>query len=353
MNTKLFAMALGMAVLASCGEKKADEAAVAADAGKPQVKLAVVQSESVPQTETYTATVESDIKNNITPNMALRIENILVEVGDRVSKGQCVVKLDESNLTQLKLQIENQKLVINNTKTDFNRIEELYKIGGVSKAEYDNYKVQLEGQQTQLNVLNSQLAQMSKNTQLYSPISGIVTARNYDNGDMYSGQPILTIEQTNPVKLVINVSENHYKDVKKGQTVDLTLDAYEGETFTGKVTIVTPNVDAITHTFPVEITINNPDQKVRPGMFARATISYGNMDHVIVPDVALVKQIGAGDRYVYVYDSAKGTVSYNKVELGKHIGEGYEIFSGVNPGDQVVIAGQARLNNGKEVEVVK
>lgn len=346
-------MALGVAVLASCGDKKAEETQKMAGPGKTQVKVAVVQNASVPQTDTYTATVESDVKNNITPNIANRIERILVEVGDRVSKGQCVAQLDESSLTQLKLQIENQKAVLGNAKIDFNRIEELYKVGGISKAEYDNARVSLESQQMQLNVLTTQLAQMSKNTQLYSPINGVVTARNYDNGDMYSGQPILTIEQTNPVKLVINVSENHYKDVKKGQEIEITLDAYAGETFTGKVTIVNPNVDVNTHTFPVEITISNPDQKVRPGMFARATINYGNQDHVVVPDEALVKQIGAGARYVYVYDKAKGTVSYNKVELGKHIGNSYEILSGVNPGDEVVVAGQARLTNGKEVEVVK
>ena len=353
MNTRLLLMALGVAVLASCGDKKAEETQKMAGPGKTQVKVAVVQNASVPQTDTYTATVESDVKNNITPNIANRIERILVEVGDRVSKGQCVAQLDESSLTQLKLQIENQKAVLGNAKIDFNRIEELYKVGGISKAEYDNARVSLESQQMQLNVLTTQLAQMSKNTQLYSPINGVVTARNYDNGDMYSGQPILTIEQTNPVKLVINVSENHYKDVKKGQEIEITLDAYAGETFTGKVTIVNPNVDVNTHTFPVEITISNPDQKVRPGMFARATINYGNQDHVVVPDEALVKQIGAGARYVYVYDKAKGTVSYNKVELGKHIGNSYEILSGVNPGDEVVVAGQARLTNGKEVEVVK
>ena len=86
-------------------------------------------------------------------------------------------------------------------------------------------------------------------------------------------------------------------------------------------------------------------------MFARATINYGSANHVIVPDEAIVKQVGAGDRYVYVYKGGK--VSYNKVELGQHIGTSYEIVSGVNPGDEVVIAGHSRLANGKEVEVVK
>ena len=303
------------AFVCSCGDKK--DASKAIDP-VVEVKLATVSSESVPQTATYTATVESDLKNNISPNMSYRIERILVDVGDQVSKGQLLVQLDASSLNQLKLQIDNQKV-------EFNRISELYKVGGASKAEFDNAKMQIE-------VMESQYRQMSQNTQLFAPMSGVVTARNYDNGDMYAGTPILTIEKTNPVK---------------------TLDSYEGENFTGKITTVSPSIDIATHTFPVEVTINNPQQKVRPGMFARVTVNYGNKDHVLVPDESLVKQIGAGDRYVYVYNPKTSTVSYNKVQLGQHIGTKYEILSGVEDGQQVVIAGQARLAEGKKVKVVK
>ena len=317
---------------------KSDDKAGTAQQAKPQVKIAKVTSEDIPQAETYTATVESDVKNNIAPNTPYRIEKIYVDVGDNVRKGQVLVQLDANNLQQLKLQVENQKI-------EFNRTSQLYQVGGASKAEYDNAKLQLD-------VLSTQLQQLMQNTQLVAPISGVVTARNYDSGDMYSqGQPVLTIEQTNPVKVMVNISEVYYKQVFKGMPVDIELDAYEGETFYGKVTIVYPTVDQSTHTFPVEVTINNSGQKVRPGMFARATVNFGDKNHVLVPDEALVKQIGAGDRYVYIYKNGK--VSYNKVELGKHIGTKYEILSGVNPGDDVVIAGQSRLANGKEVEVVK
>ena len=317
---------------------KSDDKAGTAQQAKPQVRIAKVTSEDIPQTETYTATVESDVKNNIAPNTPYRIEKIYVDVGDNVRQGQVLVQLDASNLQQLKLQVENQKI-------EFNRTSQLYQVGGASKAEYDNAKLQLD-------VLSTQLKQLMQNTQLTAPISGVVTARNYDSGDMYSqGQPVLTIEQINPVKVMVNISEVYYKQVFKGMPVDIELDAYEGETFYGKVTIVYPTVDQSTHTFPVEVTINNSSQKVRPGMFARATVNFGDKNHVLVPDEALVKQIGAGDRYVYIYKNGK--VSYNKVELGKHIGTKYEILSGVNPGDDVVIAGQSRLANGKEVEVVK
>ena len=327
-----------MTLLASCGSKSEEQATEKTNAvEKPQVKLAKVESATIPQTETYTATVESDIKNNIAPNAPLRIEKIYVEVGDIVRKGQVLVQLDASNLQQVKSQVDNQQV-------EFNRTAQLYEVGGASKAEYDNAK-------TQLDVLSTQYRQLVQNTQLVAPINGVVTARNYDNGDMYTSMPILTVEQTNPVKLIINISENFYKLVKKGQTVDIALDAYEGETFSGQITIVYPTVDVTTHTFPVEITINNNSQKVRPGMFARATVNFGDAEHVLVPDEALVKQIGAGDRYVYVYKDGK--VSYNKVALGKHIGNQYEIISGVEPGDNVVVAGQSRLANGREVEVVK
>ena len=326
--------ALALLVVACKSEDKAG----AAQQTKPQVKIAKVTSEDIPQTETYTATVESDLKNNIAPNTPYRIERIYVDVGDHVRKGQVLVQLDASNLQQLKLQVENQKI-------EFNRTSQLYQVGGASKAEYDNAKLQLD-------VLSTQLRQLMQNTQLVSPISGVVTARNYDDGDMYgNGQPVLTVEQTNPVKVIVNISEVYYKQVFKGMPVDIQLDAYEGETFYGKVTIVYPSVDQSTHTFPVEVTINNSEQKVRPGMFARATVNFGDKNHVLVPDEALVKQIGAGDRYVYVYKDGK--VSYNKVELGQHIGGQYEILSGVENGDQVVTAGQARLADGREVEIIK
>ncbi len=304
MKFKYIVPLFAAALVCSCGNKKED--AKAAGEQLTEVKLATVSSEDVAQTEVYTATVESDLKNNISPNMSYRIERILVDVGDQVQKGQLIVQLDASSLTQLKLQLDHQKV-------EFNRTSELYKVGGASKTEYDNAKMQID-------VMESQYRQMSQNTQLFAPMSGVVTARNYDNGDMYNGTPILTIEKTNPVKVIMNISEAHYKDIKKGQSVDLTLDSYEGEHFTGRVTVVSPSVDVATHTFPVEVTINNPQQKVRPGMFARVTVNYGNLNHVLIPDAALVKQIGAGDRYVYVYDEQKQTVSYNKVELGRHIG---------------------------------
>ena len=329
------------AMLGACsgGEEKKAETAVETVIEKPTVKLATVTSRDVEQIGEFTATVEAEAKNNIAPTSPGRISKIFVEVGDHVRKGQKLVQMDAANLTQLKLQLDNQE-------TEFKRVDELYKVGGASKAEWDAAK-------TNLDVRRSSYENLLENTQLVSPLNGVVTARNFDNGDLYTSTqtPVLVVEQIAPVKLMVNVSEPNFPKVSKGMPVKVKLDVYEGEEFEGKVSLVYPTIDAATHTFPVEITLANANQRVRPGMFARVTMNFGSKNHVVVPDMAIVKRAGSGDRYVYVYNNGK--VSYNKVELGRRMGTEYELISGVDNNSQVVIAGQNRLADGVEVEVIQ
>ena len=328
---------LTIALVSSCSGGK-EKTTVEVVEEKPRVKLAAVSERPVEQVQEYTATVEAEVKNNIAPASPVRIDQIFVEVGDRVKKGQKLVQMDAANLKQMKLQLENKQI-------EFNRTDELYKVGGASKSEWDAQKMALEVQQTAYNNL-------LENTTLTSPIDGVVTARNYDNGDMYSGgAPVLVVEQITPVKLMINVSEAYFTKVRKGEPVKVTLDVYGDEVFNGNVSLVYPTIDATTRTFPVEIKLPNKDQRIRPGMFARAILNFGVEDNVVVPDLAIVKQAGSGDRYVYVYDNGK--VSYNKVELGRRMGTEYELKSGVPNNSEVVIAGQSRLINGTEVDVEK
>ena len=340
MKRKAFSFAaLAMTLmLAACGGKtQTTQTAVAVEEVKPAVKLAQVSVRPVDQVRDYVGTVEAEVKNNIAPQAPGRIAKIFVEVGDHVRKGQKLVQMDAANLQQLTLQIENQKV-------DFARIKELYAVGAVSKAEFDNMKMSLE-------VAETQYKNIMENTQLLSPIDGIVTARNYDNGDLYAGAAILTVEQIRPVKLLVNVSENYYSKVQKGDKATITLDALPGETFTATVSLKYPTINAATHTFPVELALANKDEKVRPGMFARAQLNFGTENHVVVPDVAVVKQPGSGERFVYVYNHGK--VNYVKVELGQRLGNAYELISGVADGATVVVAGQSRLTDGVEVRVEK
>ena len=331
-----FIALIATALLCSCGSSEKTEN-VEAQPEKPKVKIAQTHVEAVQQLEEYATTVEAEVKNNIIPNSPLRIAKILVEVGDYVTKGQELVLLDASNLDQLKLQFDNQV-------TNFKRIEELYKIGGTSKSEYDNMK-------TQLDVAKKNLDNRLENTILVSPIDGVISARNYDNGDMYGGQAILVVEQIKPVKMKINISESYFAKTNKNLDVTLKFEAYGDEEFKGKIDIVYPTINAASHTFPVEIKMANENLKVRPGMYGKAVVNFGTKQHVVVPDQAVIKQAGSGDYYVYTYDNGK--VYHNKIELGRRLGNRYEVISGVVPGSKVVIAGKENLANELEVEVIE
>ena len=331
--------AIAAVTLVSCGSKKAVKESAEEVVVLPKIEVQAVNSRMVSQEATFTGTVEAKVVNNIAPQQPLRIKEIRYDVGDHVQKGALLVKLDNSSLVQAKAQLENAKV-------EYERTNELYEFGGASKSEWDARRLQLEVAQTAYNNL-------VENTTLISPISGIVTARNYDKGDMYAGQPVLVIEQIKPVKIMINVSEPFFGKIKKGMPVYITLDAYGDEVFKGKVARVYPTINQATHTFQIEISIPNSNERVRPGMFARVTLPYGKKNNVVIPDRAVQKLMGSGDRYVFVYNPADSTVRYSKVELGRRLDTEFEVYSGVKSGEMVVTMGHMGITNGSKVELVK
>ena len=343
------ALVLALA-LAACGKDKAESESEKEEL--PVVKTMKVSEQDVDQLSVYTASVEPEVINNISAQMANRIKAIYVDEGVKVGKGQKLVLLDDVNTTQYELAVDNAKAALRNAQTNYDRAVELLKIGGGTQQSVDQMEVTLVNAKNAVAQAERTLSNARENTVLTSPISGVVTARNYDPGDMTGALPILTVAQVNPVKVVINVNESQLANVNKGMPVDLTFNTYGDEVFKGTVSLVMPTVDAASRTVGVEITLPNSDGRVLPGMFGRATISHGTSSHVVVPDRAVVKQQGSGDHYVYVLNS-DGTVSYNKVELGQRIGTSYELISGVPAGSEVIVEGQNGLTDGKKVQVIK
>ena len=318
----------------------------------PVVKTMQVNDREVNQIGNYTATVEPELINNISSSAPNRIKQILVDEGMRVSAGQRLVVMDDINTTSYRLQLDNAKANLRNIEVDYNRALELYKIGGGTKQQVDQMETQLVNAKNAVASAERTLRNMNENTVLTSPISGVVTARNYDPGDMTGSLPILTVARTQPVKIIVNVSESELSKVRRGMPAIVTFDTYGNEIFNGTVTLVSPTVDHASRTFGVEVTLSNSDNRILPGMFGRVEPSPGTARRVVVPDKAVVKQPGSGNHYVYVYN-ADGTVSYNKVELGQRLGDSYELISGVEPGSTVVVSGQSRLANGMKVKVTK
>jgi len=257
---------------------------------KSLVKVETVESREVVQEGNYTATVEPELINNISASAPNRIKEIYVDEGIRVSKGQKLALLDDVNTSTYETQVANAKANLENVQINYDRAVELLKIGGGTQQNVDQMQLQLTNAKNTLASAERTLRNVKENTLLVSPINGIVTARNYDPGDMTGTLPILTVAQVQPVKIIINVSESELSHIKKGMPAEVKFDTYGDELFQGVITMVAPTVDSNSRTFGVEITVQNPDSRILPGMFGRVKLNLGVADHVVVPDRAVVKQ---------------------------------------------------------------
>ena len=326
-----------LAAAVACGNQGARQNA-APEATVPNVEVATSTVRDVPQDNVYASTVQAYAVNNIAPQTAGRIRKINVEVGDYVSRGQVLAEMDRLQLDQLALQIQNDEI-------EYQRLKSLYEEGGVSQSDFETAELGYKLRKT--NYKN-----LEENTILRSPVTGFVTARNFDAGDMFGmSAPLFTVQQVVPVKLHVGISETEYARVKKGDQVTLTVDALPGRSFTGKVGRLFPTIDPLTHTFKAEVVVPNADKALRPGMYARVTVNFGDRLSVVVPDQCLVKQEGTGTRFIYVLQ-ADGSVSYVPVKTGRHMGSEYEIIEGLSDGQTVVVKGQAALKDGVKVNVL-
>ncbi len=389
-NFKSIATLLLVAALISSCSGKDDKKGAKTDE-TPLVQVQSVYAENVAETSEYTATVEAFKTNHITSSTGNRIKQILVDVGSRVSAGQRLVVLDNvttvnqesaiagqrasvanqgANLASQEAALKSEEINLARQKKDLDRAKELVRIGGGTQQTVDQLQAaydaaleslkarkraleasrsSLQASQSSLGASQRSMQNVQENTVLTSPISGVVSARNYDPGDLPGG-PILTIQQLNPLKVVVSVNEEEFPQIKVGMPVGITFDVYPGESFSGTVNIIHPQIDQATRTFKVEVTLNNGGGKISTGMFARVKFNYGNANHIVVPDRAVVKMQGAGVRYVYVYNE-NGTVRYTEVKLGLRLGDRYEILSGLSNGDRVVVAGQSKLTDGAKVKL--
>ncbi len=320
----------------ACGNQ--GETQKAPEVVTPNVEVATAESRDVPQENVYASTIQAYAVNNIAPQTAGRIRKINVEVGDYVVKGQILAEMDRLQLEQTELQVQNDDI-------EYERLKGLYAEGGVSQSDFETAELGYK-------LRKSNLANLRENTILRSPITGYVSARNFDAGDLFSmSAPLFTVQQVTPVKLLVGISESEYTKIRKGDKVSLTVDAIPGQEFSGKVDRLYPTIDPATHTFKAEVVVPNTDRVLRPGMYARVTVNFGTRRSIIVPDKALVKQEGTGTRFIYVL-RADNTVTYLPVTVGRHMGQEYEVLSGLEEGARVVVKGQALLRDGVKVNVL-
>ena len=324
---RVLVMLVAAAMAASCTGKKQAESTASDE--KVLTKTVPAALRVIEQNEVYTSEIEPYKENDITPAVSgVHIDRILVDVGSRVKAGQLLVTLDPTQYNQQRLQYQT-------ALDDYNRLVPVYEAGGISAQ-------QLEQTKAALDVQKEVLDNLKKNIEMRSPIAGVVTARNYEAGNLFTGTPVLHVMQINPLKIIANVQEQYYPAVKLGMPVEIRTDIFPGEVFY-------PALDPATRTFKVEVKVPNAKRTLRPGMFARSTFNMGDKEGIMVPDVAVLKQVGSSERYLYVVKDGKA--ERRSVKVGRQIGSDVDILSGVADGEQIAVTALSRLADGVEVEV--
>ena len=311
-----------------------------------QVKTMQLTEREVSRSVNYMANLSPFEEVYCAPAAPGRIEKINVAIGSHVSKGDVLVQMDQTQLKQAEIQLRT-------LETDYNRIKQLHEMGSIAEQQYDQIKAQYEVTQTNVQFLK-------ENTQLLAPISGIVTGKYFENGELYSGAPntaagkaaIVTIQQINPVKAFISVSESYYPVISKNTKVELSCDLFAGEKFEGSIYRIYPTIDAISRTFTVEIAIPNKNEKLRPGMYGTVSLDVENVTSLMVPSIAVLKQQGTNERLVYKVENGKAKRVF--VEVGARYDDLVEIQSkDLTLTDHIIIVGQSKVVDGSAVKVVQ
>ena len=322
--------------LASCGGPKTQQQQVELPA--QLVETAPLAMSDISRELEFSTTLQGWQTLNVAPSLTGKIEHIYVEVGTTVGAGANLVRMDQNQYT-------TTKLTYTNLGVEMQRMESLRESGAVSQQTYDQTRLSYEQTKESLDFLE-------KNTYVKAPFAGVISAKNYEDGELYSGQPILVLTQIYTLKALIAIPESYYPVVKKGMQVQISSEIYPGETFPATIDIVYPTVDPASHTFQARLRIPNSSLKLRPGMYVKTKMSMGMARAMVVPYQAVLKMTGSNDRYVFLDDA--GTAKRVFVKLGQRFDENIEVISDeLQEGDRLVVVGQAKLVDGAKINVAR
>lgn len=369
-NARLLAAALGLGIvllIGGCGSQNTAATAVEEKYIPVEVLPATVQT--LVETTNFNGKINSDQALNLVPKMPGKVTSVNVHVGDKVNSGTVLFTLDSADLQKAvdqasigvlsaEARYQQTKEQIDLAKTNLERQKQLYAAGAISK-------VQLEQAESQASETPLQLAQIGwdqaklglqqaqealSNAVVTAPVEGTVTAVNVKAGEMASSaQPAVSMTQLSSLYVDISVPENIVNALKLGQEAKVTVTSAEAQDLTGKISSLAPASDARTMLYALKVVIDNPDGKIKPGMFAKVEmITESRSDVLAVNSEAIVTK--NGKLFVYVVENEAAVEK--EVTTGLDSGAMVEVTNGLNPDEQVIIKGQTLVNQGSKVKIV-
>lgn len=286
------------------------------------------------------------------------LREVRVDNGTAVSKGLLLSVIDDTDYSlevkRAEAALRQAHATYENTKLEFGRKQLLYKEQLVTQQQFDDVSTRLslaDADVERAKAVLSLAKQKLIKTRIYSPISGYVKEKKVSAGDyVKNGTNLFVIIQNNPLKLNFTVTEKDVGKLRKGQDVTFRVDAFPGREFKGKVNNIYPSLEEKTRTLQVEALVPNPDNALKPGLFAHVVLYTGaERNTVLVPIISLLYE---GETIkVFVIDGGRARERF--VKVGQKYGEMMEIVEGLKAGETVVIAGQQNLSEGVKVNVAR
>lgn len=337
MNTRLAILLLSaVAVIAGCGPEK--------NGNKEQqertelVCTTPLHLSEITRVLEFSTTLQGYQTMNVAPSLTGKIEHIFVREGSTVNAGDLLVRMDQN-------QLNTTKLTYANLGVELQRLSALRETGAISQQAYDQTKLSYDQTKESMEFLE-------RNTFFKAPFQGVISAKNYEDGELYSGQPILVLTQITVLKALVNIPESYFPIVKEGMTVNIESDIYPGTVFSSTVETVYPTIDANSHTFQVRLKIPNGSLKLRPGMYVYTSMPMGKARTMVVPYQAVLKMTGSNERYVFL--DKDGVAERVFVKTGQRFDDAIEIISdGIKEGDMLVTVGQSKLVDGSKLKIAE
>lgn len=331
---KIFIYSLTALVFMSCGKKAVETEEERVE----QVRTVVLQPREIERVISVSTNLQGYVTQNVAPSLTGKIEHIYCEVGDHVTKGQDLVRMDQT-------QYKTTKISFANLGVEKNRVEQLLKTGSATQQQFDQLT-------TQYNSTKEQLDFLEANTYVKAPFNGVIAAKTYEDGELYGGQPILVLTRLDKLKALVAIPETYFPLLKEGMKLTLTTDIYPDRVFPATVEVVYPTIDAASHTFQVKVVIPNEKNLLRPGMYVTTTIGLGKANAIVVPYQSVEKLVGANDRYVFLNEN--GRAKRVPVTLGQRFDQDVELISPeIVAGVEMVTVGQHKLVDGVKLNVVE
>lgn len=325
------------------GKAKAKNAAGAAGGKSIAVEVAQARSKRTSRDIPAIGTLQSDEAVQIAPEIAGRIAEILFLEGRPVKQGDLLVRLDDS-LTQAEVTQARAQLTLAAANNERARV--LARTGSVTDRSRDEAKAAYDSAEAALSLAETRLAKLV----LKAPFDGVAGVRNVSVGAFIAaGTPIVNIEKIDRLKVDFSVPELFLQNVRAGQGIEVAVDAIAGRGFKGEIYAINPLIDVNGRALQIRARLDNREQLLRPGLFAKITIKgLEPREAVFVPESAIVPKGGQ----TYVFRVENGKAIEVPVQLGERLGAEVEVVSGLLADAVIVTAGQQKLRNGAAVEVL-